>query len=359
MSNGVSSHDHIMRIFEQRQYGHVGGAATALALAEALTRAGATSPVTTESLMTSARRHAARGLRARDQGEHDDASLQLGIMLEHLAKAYLASLHPTLLLERNFDFLSLVRLAGQGQRIKPGHIIKTVGMTDALVRIGTLQATGNEEAGRRWARDFNLVLQARNGVAHIGDDGGLADQVAQTAVRGAAEILGLMNRSLSELFADLTGAAETLLNEHATAVQQLVSLRLAQARARFAERYGPADEERLNALDTVTSASSDAPNIQHPQRCPACHRLGVLSGTWDIDGVDDPDDDDEPFAKPARLVLVLAVDAFRCPVCVLGLGGPEELREAGLPQSVTLRQATDEDILMVLNEPKVVDGDRS
>jgi hypothetical protein len=353
VSDEGSSHDHIMKIFEERYHRRSNGAA---ALAEVLSRAGAASPVTTESLLASARRHAARGLRARDQGEHDDASLQLGIMLEHLAKAYLAGLHPTLLLERNFDFFSLVRLAGQGQRIKPGHLLKTVGLSEALVRIGTLQALGNEETGRKWAKEFNLVLQARNGVAHIGDDGGLADQVAQTAVRGAAEILGLMSRSLSELFADLTGAAETLLNEHATAVQQLVALRLAQARARFAERYSPADAERLEALDTVTSASSDASDTQRSAQCPACHRLGVLSGTWDIDGVNDRDDDGEPFAEPAVLVLVLAVDAFQCPVCVLRLRGLEELREAALPLQLVLRPATDEDILSILNEPDAVEG---
>ena len=56
-------------------------------------------PVDALTLLASAKRHAARGLRARDQGDHDDACLQSGIMLEHLAKARLALLHPALLLE--------------------------------------------------------------------------------------------------------------------------------------------------------------------------------------------------------------------------------------------------------------------
>ncbi len=46
-------------------------------------------------------------------------------------------------------------------------------------------------------------MQARNGVAHVGDDGGRADEVAQLAVQGAAEILGMMGRSLGELFGDV------------------------------------------------------------------------------------------------------------------------------------------------------------
>ncbi len=96
-------------------------------------------------------------------------------------------------------------------------------MQGTLERIGTIQAAGNRGAGSSFAKRFDLVLQARNGVAHIGDDGGLADEVAQLAVRGANEILQMMGRSIAELFGDYTDAAKSLLSEHSTKVQQLVT----------------------------------------------------------------------------------------------------------------------------------------
>src|SRR4051812_22507216 len=89
-------------------------------------------PVTVDDLFASAQRHAARAFRARAHDDHQDAALQFGVMLEHLAKAHLVAIHPTLLLERNFDFATLLRLAGQGQRVKPGHVLKTIGLRVAL-----------------------------------------------------------------------------------------------------------------------------------------------------------------------------------------------------------------------------------
>jgi hypothetical protein len=316
----------------------------------AIGRADEGPPVTSASLLASARRHAQRGLQSRDSGAHDDASLQLGTMLEHLAKAYLADLHPTLLVEDRLDFLSLVRLAGLGQRVGPAHSLKTVGLQGALERVGSLQAAGAEGPGKAFAKRFLVVTQARNGVAHVGDHGGRADEVAQLAVRGAHEILELMGRPLTDLFGDFTKAAEVLLNEHATTVQQLVALRLAQARASFAARFSTPDLDWLAALDAVTMSSSEPDDTQSPDFCPACNRLGVLSGTHDIDAAEDTVDDDGMFSKPAELNVVLIADAFRCPVCRFRLTSAEELAEAGLPRQVVLRRATDDDIFSILIE---------
>ncbi|SDN41947.1 hypothetical protein [Geodermatophilus sp. DSM 45219] len=313
--------------------------------------AGAASPVDSASLIASARRHAARGMRARGAGagEHDDASLQLGIMLEHLAKAYLASLHPTLLLERNFDFFSLVRLAGQGQGVKPGHVLRTVGMHEALVRVGTVRATGNEDAGRAFAKRFGVVLQARNGVAHIGEEGGVADQVAQLAVQGADEILTMMGQSLSDLFGDYTDAAEALRNEHATKVHQFVTLLVARAKDAFRERFADLGEEQnaeLARLDRQLVAQLATTRDRIAVRCPACHRQGILSGSPDLIFEDVDAYVDEHGVRHRDVVgatAVLFADTFRCPVCGLRLRGQEELEEADLSTALEIGPAVLED----------------
>jgi hypothetical protein len=299
-------------------------------------------------LLASARRHALRGMRARaTELEHDDAALQLGTMLEHLAKAYLASLHPTLLIDsKQFDFSSLLRLASQGQRVKPGHVLKTVGMRDALVRIGSIQAPSHGSAGADFAKRFDPLLQARNGVAHIGHDGGRADEVAQLAVQGAQAILAMMGRPLEELFGDYTAAAEALLSEHGTKVHQLVTLKVASAKRSFDERYADLDPQQraseLEARDRMTTISLAEEHDRLATTCPACQRTGILSGSAELDWETveiEVDGVIQPFVGIGEARAVLFADAYRCPVCGLRLQGREQLVEARLQIEVSLGPA--------------------
>ncbi|MGY1829299.1 hypothetical protein ACI8AA_02595 [Geodermatophilus sp. SYSU D01180] len=294
-----------------------------------------------DTLLASARRHARRGFRARAAGEHDDASLQFGTMLEHLAKSYLASVHPTLLVESRLDFLSLVRLTGQGPQLKPGHVLRTVGLQGALERIGTLVSSGNEAAGRAYAKRFDLVTQARNGVAHVGDDGGAADEVAQLAVRGATDIAEKMSRGVYSVFGEYTAAAEALLDEHATVVHQTVALRLIRAMGAFKERFAGLSandhQTELQAINRLTTLSHIGSDDHRPIECPACNQTGVLSGEADIDY-----EADETGAGTSATVVLKAL-SFRCPVCRLTLQGVEELSEGGFSINRVLREATETD----------------
>jgi hypothetical protein len=348
----ASSIDAVRHLFRERAFGS--GEGQSVWIGRALGRTGVASPVDAHSLLTSARRHAARGMRARAAGEPDDASLQLGIMLEHLAKAYLASLHPTLLADNPLDFLSLARLAGQGQRVTPGHSLRTVGLQVALQRIGILQNPGNKGTATAFAKRFELVLEARNGVAHIGDDGGVADSVAQTAVQGADELLQLMGHSLDEVFGDYTAAARSLLDEHATAVHQLVTLLIARAKRTFNDQYPiPHQEEQaaeLRAMDRMTMRDPEHEPSRHAAPCPACGHVGTLSGSpiLHVEPV-------EPGTDPAgitsylgdaqvEVTVALSADSFRCPICGLRLQGREQLDEAKMPTQVPGRPAVIEDV---------------
>jgi len=217
-----------------------------------------------------------------------------------------------------------------------------------------LQGGGGRRAGERFIERFIPVLHARNGVAHIGQEGDSPDVVAQLAIQGASEILGLMGQEVSRFFGQYADAARVLLDQHATAVQQLVALRLAQARATFADRFGEANQSRLDAMDSVTAVAAETEDSQETRQCPACERVGVLYGVRSIDGIGLPGDDDGAFSKPATIVLVLLVDTFRCPLCGLRLQGQEELEDARLPTEITLRVATDDDILSLLSQATVI-----
>ena len=342
----------VMNMFWERAQGRATGRWAFHATAAGMT------PISSASLFAAATRHAHRGLRARSDEEHDDACLQLGIMLEHLAKAYLAQLHPTLLIEDRFDFSSLVRLAGLGDRLGPGATLKTVGLQGALQRIGMLQAPGNRKNGEPFdSRRLLPVLHARNGVAHVGEDGGAADEVAQLAISGAQEILQLMGRALGDLFGEYTEAAEALLDEHASAVRQLVTLLLVRARTAFQKRFAGTNQAQVSAIDRHTRATAEGDDTQYAVECPACHRLGLLVGSLDlVVHSETPEQAADPSAPPATVVLV--VESFRCPACGLRLHGGEQLAEAQLPASIVeLRPARDEDILWFLRDAQSDDRD--
>jgi len=286
-----------------------------------------------------------RGMRARSagDGEHDDAALQLGTMLEHLAKAYLASLHPTLILEDRFDLFSTLQQVGLGHRGKPGHVLKTVGIYEALTRIGIIQSPSTPGAGKAFAARFERVLQARNGVAHAGQDGGWADEVAQLAIQGAEELLAMMNHQLKHVFGDYTAAAVALRDEHATKVRQQVTLLIARSKRAFHERYGDvsdADQAAdLAALDRITTTTLEHEHNRAATTCPACGHVGILSGLAELEW-----NTSEDLITPGGLRLVtlldsratLSPDSFRCPACGLRLSDREQLFEAHLDSTVEL-----------------------
>src|SRR5438874_28233 len=111
-------------------------------------------------LQESSRRWMATGLEAFSSGEgsFDFAVHHHGVALEHLLKAYLASLHPALIVEPK-DFDSMLHATGHSDRAKrPSTRSKTIGLFEAFVRVKRLlpdQITVTEQ-------EFEPVLAARN-----------------------------------------------------------------------------------------------------------------------------------------------------------------------------------------------------
>jgi predicted RNA-binding Zn-ribbon protein involved in translation (DUF1610 family) len=223
---------------------------------------------------------------------------------------------------------------------------QAIGLRGALERFGEMEAGGGPGAGKKYADRFEVVLRARDGVAHIGAHGGAADQVAELAIRGAQENLHAMGRSLEEFFGDWVAPARALLDEHATKVHQTGQLRLSRARDAFAQRFaghGAGDRDtQLAALDIRAGLEDDT---KHAVRCPACGQYGILTGEnllhdepdWDVA-------DGDTYISGIAATVQLSVHAFSCPVCGLRLHGAEQLSEAGLDTTVDVRDGTTEDL---------------
>lgn len=118
-----------------------------------------------QRLQESAQRWTAGGLAAFSEGEDIDFAVHhLGVALEHLLKAYLASLHPALVVDTN-DFDSMLHATGHGSRTKrPSSRTKTIGLAAAFNRVKKLLPKKITVTDVQ----FEPVLAARNGVAHAG-----------------------------------------------------------------------------------------------------------------------------------------------------------------------------------------------
>ncbi len=115
-----------------------------------------------DRLQESSRKHMLRSLDAWCEDERDMAVLHCGISVEHLLKAFLASKHPSLLVDGR-DFSSLLHAIGEGTHATVGeHLTKSIGALECFRRVAQLIALPVTE------RQAEPIFSARNGVAHLG-----------------------------------------------------------------------------------------------------------------------------------------------------------------------------------------------
>jgi hypothetical protein len=105
-----------------------------------------------------------RGLQAYVDDDHRVVLTQVGIALEHFAKAFLATQSPALLVDMKGDFDSLLVQLGLGRHARAGKRPKTVGGAESLKRARQLLPS------LRAVSEASLleVLEERNGVLHAG-----------------------------------------------------------------------------------------------------------------------------------------------------------------------------------------------
>lgn len=113
-------------------------------------------------LQESSRKHMLRSLDAWSEDERDMAVLHCGISVEHLLKAFLASKHPSLLVDAR-DFSSLLHAVGEGARAAVDeHLTKSIGALECFRRVAQFISLPVTE------RQAEPIFSARNGVAHLG-----------------------------------------------------------------------------------------------------------------------------------------------------------------------------------------------
>ncbi|MEV5159566.1 hypothetical protein [Streptomyces sp. NPDC053728] len=240
----------------------------------------------------------------------DMAVHHAGVAAEHLLKAYLADLHPALIVEGK-DFSSLLHATGHGAHASgPRSQTKTIGLVEAYVRVAGI-LKGSMPVSRQ---ELLPLAEARNGVAHAAfHDAAQVNAVFTTCLRMADSLLpGLP--PLGDFWGQYQALHDKLLDIRVVEARVQLEGKLARARHVFSERYGHfSQEDRSLVLAAIANVSSPG-YIDHdePATCPACSSHGWLGG--------------ETFVSEAADTVLMTPLVFDCPACDLHL----EVEELGM-----------------------------
>ncbi|MGW4077940.1 HEPN domain-containing protein [Streptomyces asiaticus] len=261
----------------------------------------------------SARRWIHAALDAFSNGSHAFAVHHAGVAAEHLLKAYLASLHPALIVEGK-DFDALLHATGHGAQASiPLSRIKTIGLAEAHFRAYKL-LRGRLLVGQR---DLIPLANARNGVAHSGiHDFTEVRTVITTCLRLIDALLHELEIHPGGFWGRFTELHNNLMDEQAKEARIELESALAKARANFERSFGHLrSKHRARVLATITRRPPGYLEHDVPADCPACGSQGWLGGDIHVDASD-----------PAFPSVVFVPYLFDCLACGLDIEG-EPFRE--------------------------------
>lgn len=115
-----------------------------------------------QALLTKSSEWAQKAIRSYLDGQYENFLVNAGIAFELLGKAFLAGIHPSLIVDKDFDSLLQVCGAGGHSKKAPGNI-RTIGAKDVISRISQIlpQLISYEQ-------ELGFLADMRNGAVHIG-----------------------------------------------------------------------------------------------------------------------------------------------------------------------------------------------
>ncbi|MFF5393195.1 hypothetical protein ACFY5H_33605 [Streptomyces sp. NPDC013012] len=263
-----------------------------------------------EQLKISSRKWMAAALTAFAEGpeSYDFAVHHAGIAAEHILKAFLAGLHPALIVEAR-DFDSLLHATGHGTHTSiPASRAKTIGLMEAHARVHKIlrnQIPINKQA-------LEPVANARNGVAHSGvHEVAEVQTVFTTCLRLIDPLLAELKIAPEDYWGSYVSLHDKLIEERVQADRIRLEGKLAKARATFKQRYDHlAPNEREIVLATITQHSPRYMEEDLETDCPACGSQGWLMGDTHIDETNNP-------------VVIFTPYVFACSACDLQVENEE------------------------------------
>lgn len=275
---------------------------------------------------------AQRAIRHYLNNEYDQSFIQAGISFELLGKARLAMIHPSLIIDKDFDSLLHACDAGKHSKRLPWQI-KTITATEALRRCTQLHPELHTFESR-----LTLLAEYRNSTIHLGEvPEAEAKQLFRTYLAGSSAVAKGLELKPEDIFGEFAGMVSKQLDESSAEVQLVVAEKLARAKDDFQVRYAGLNPEQLKTLVNVIEAGYKNKMDKYYNElvdCPSCKHQGVASGDFELDSEVDVDRDGS--ISGGYLIVTLTPATFLCDVCGLDLKDPSELKAAGLPNSIDI-----------------------
>lgn len=293
---------------------------------------GAGNPPLKDQFRAGSSRFAQRAMREYLEGDRESFLIHAGTALEHLLKAYLASVEPSLVADGH-SFDSLLHASGQGRHARvPPEQMRTITTREALTRCGQiLPAVGN------LASDLVLLVEARNGVVHLAfTSSESVDRSLVAFLRACRQVLGEAGWDEEEFWGEFQEMFTTRLSESSEAAAVRASEAITSARLRFQETYGHLDDEAQSIIARTIEASYALKGYEEQLvECPACGNQAFVSGRTDVDWEVDWETDEfgEPYASGASPTVTFFPGYLHCKVCGLELDGEDEIANASLDES--------------------------
>jgi len=282
-----------------------------------------------ESLTESSKRYALLAANEYVSGHYAAFALAAGIAVEHALKARIAAESPVLLATGRSDdawFRSARKLLTYADDATAFGVVSgdvhTLGGSQAFIR-----AFAIDPRLKPFKVHVQRVFQYRNGEAHMGVSGTEDTKIVFTScARVITEVFG----PLAEFWGPHANLVDSLLDELATELRQLVELKLAAARNEFERRFGSETYlVRSTLLQQIESARACRYSAEvRPYLCPACGNGALIQGINRVEAEYDRHTD-----YPTVTVLL---DATRlvCDACRLVLDGADELEAAGIDREM-------------------------
>jgi hypothetical protein len=238
-----------------------------------------------------------------------------GMGLEHLAKARLATEHPTFIVDRG-DFDSMLVL-NTNERLRPSDAsrVRTVGLLEALRRCAHRSLIPPLAA---LLEDLGRVASRRNSVAHVGVvDSSSTDEDMLALLKASDVLLNSFPIERTLYYRDFAAFVDAQIANDVSAAKIRAMFSVTAAKRRSVRIQAPVDDYTLTASYSSMFGERDGVFFA----CPACDNSAYIDGPIDDDG------------------MVECVN-LQCHACDLELS-LEELLTLGVPPQCHIEEITE------------------
>lgn len=296
-------------------------------------------------LEASAKDFANRALRAYLHADNRVILMNAACSMEHLGKAFLASLHPVLLVEvKGGNLDSLLHLSGYSSKAR-SPFPRTIGSREVLSRVQYALPALDVPAS-----PLHRLIDVRDGIVHIGF---LSDANTRESL---IAFLRYSNALYDELDVSLNGRwgehgelVHSLISQSLTEIEHEVQRKIAAAKVHHHELMAkiPTTRRQLVRYDKQRESYYTIDLLPGEERivtiaCPACnHAIANCTGVTEINfNADIPGEGDTQIISPYAFRLFRA-NRLVCGACELSLDNPDELKAAGMQTSWILDETVD------------------